>query len=104
MWWESCEFRGRESVQRGKYPGFRRDSEEGCVTLGSWSCHCAAVRATRNRKKVSRNRRASDRGPRVGARQEGKSSGEAGSNQPRSREQIAETRVAVGRISPQHAI
>src|SRR4051794_3951736 len=27
MWWRSCEFRGGNRVQRGKYPGFQTDSE-----------------------------------------------------------------------------
>src|SRR4051812_20585840 len=39
MWWEACEFRGGNRVQRGKYPGFQMDSKEPFVALGSLSRH-----------------------------------------------------------------
>src|SRR5688572_2119770 len=52
MLWRCCEFRGGNRVQRGKYPGFRMDSEEPFVTLGSRSCSCLVMRAKWNRKKV----------------------------------------------------
>src|SRR4051794_8623332 len=72
MWWGGCEFWGSESVQRGKYPGFREDSEERFVRLGSLSCRTPVIKPKWNRKNVWRNRSADCRGLRVAARQEGK--------------------------------
>src|SRR4051794_7582629 len=51
MWWGGCEFWGSESVQRGKYPGFREDSEERFVTLGSLSCRASVIPVEWNPKR-----------------------------------------------------
>src|SRR3954467_15375289 len=39
MWCGCCEFRGRNRVQRGKYPGFQMDSKEPFVTKPSSCSH-----------------------------------------------------------------
>src|ERR1041384_3263452 len=69
MWWGGCEFRGREAVQRGKYPGFRGDSEEARVALGSSSCR---RRVMGTQKNLARHAPCVVTLTRVGARQEGK--------------------------------
>src|SRR5690348_12353031 len=100
MWWGGCEFRGRESVRRGKYPGFRVDSEEAMVTLGWLSCRAAVMAVKWKLKKMVRNRLASHRHGESEARQESTLLPVARACAPSPLKAIPETRVPVERISP----